>query len=117
MKTPIKKFAPYTATNSPTFRAVWSSLKKFAGRIKTRALRAGQLGCAVSALAMIWSLAACEDDDEAKWVVQRHDTAGTVPVRVIIGAGPPADVYDACRSRAEFCTDPRCPEWYREVKP
>ena len=80
MKTPIKKFAPYTATNSPTIRAAWLSLKKFAGRIKTRALRAGQLGCAVSALAIIWSLAACEDDDEAKWVEQRHDTVETKAV-------------------------------------
>ena len=41
----------------------------------------------------------------------------TRPVRAIIGAGPPSDVYDECRSGAEFCTDPRCPEWYREVKP
>ncbi len=88
MKPPIKNFDPYTGPNGlHSLR----SLRKFARRIKTRVLRTAQIGCAVSALAMIWSLGACEDDDEARTVVQRHDTVDTGPVdasRVYRGIDP-----------------------------
>jgi hypothetical protein len=79
MMAPVKNFDPYTATNGlHSLR----SLRKFARRIKTRALRAGVLGCVLTAVVMLWALAACEEGDVHSAVVQRHETVTTTAQEV-----------------------------------
>lgn len=77
MKSPIINFDPYTAPNGlHSLR----SLRKFARRIKTRALRAGVL--LVAPVALLFYPVGCEPPDDRRTVVQRHGTVETSPVEV-----------------------------------
>ncbi len=78
MMSPIKNFDPYTAPNGlHSLR----SLRKFARRIKTRALRAVEAH-AMSAFWLAVLLVGCETPDDHRTVVQRHDTVETSPREV-----------------------------------